>query len=307
MFNYTKLREFGYEPILNHDSKSFKRLEEEVSKITKGIVKLDVDFKVILSNIENAFAVTNDKKYFIGITDTLLQEISLIIIDLLNDKTLSSCIDELCDFKYSVGSNYVTKSEMISNNITTNNLDPNNIFLSQEIFYSTAIFIILHEAGHIFHNHFELKNQNTFCMEFDDKQSYNEPNHFYEYEADAEASCWFTQRLTSFIKKNTKLKKDEIILFLIIDIISIMLLFQYLESSETVKSTGNSTHPKNSDRINNALFWILNVLEGEKFDLGAEETINIITKVNYTLYKISDNLGWSKDIFKNLNPQNNCK
>src|SRR5262249_14016123 len=79
----------GFVPIVQHNSVSFQFLEEEARKASAGLLGEQVAFHVLRSDKSNAYVVRTPTRFFIGITDTLLQDLSFDILDLLGQSDIA--------------------------------------------------------------------------------------------------------------------------------------------------------------------------------------------------------------------------
>jgi hypothetical protein len=194
-------------PIINHENGTYRFLEVEAAKATRGILGRKGNFYVLKSARSNAYTTKINDSYVICITDSLINDIESAILNLIRDPSIVDFFQDEFSVTYpSVRSYAKITTGFKSETREINAQDP---FLAMffEIFDHAMRFILLHEIAHISNNHLDEFRKETGHQDIYQKISNtlelltyggsgdNRFTRHHEFIADREAGNWLIQNV----------------------------------------------------------------------------------------------------------------
>jgi hypothetical protein len=291
----------GYVPIVKHNNPSFEFLEHEAAKASTGLLGQRIRCHALRTEKSNAYMVRLPAGFFLGVTDTLLQDMSFDILELLAQPRIADFFASQCAYNYDPRASAPTRGSLGS---LVDSVDPMDRFDNPKIHLFNSIFcngvivfLVLHEIGHAKHGHFEdLVPGAAFA---DLPEALNEPKWGVqeraarldrEREADTAAACWRAQQIVKAVQSHRgNVGKEAYCLDLASAFLGAAIPVRRL-SRQTESEA--STHPVPQERTQNIAHWLSLVGSAEYPQVSYEEHLRLLVRLTRLIETIALDLGW---------------
>lgn len=284
----------GYIPVIHHNQKSFKYFEEEVAKASKGILGKPVLAYALRSERSNAYTIRLPSGFFIGITDTLLQEVGNDLMDLIGHPIIAEFFSAECGCHYDPDAPAPVRvdPDRPFDARTLASFDNPKVYLFNDLFLDGAIgFILLHEIAHIKHGH--LDNLAVGAAFADLPEVYGRPDQSYldrEREADAEAANFLTQaNIQRYPKKYPRATTETWFYEIAVSFIGAVIPIRRLWRQVAKKAT---THPIPQERALNIASWFGITVNSEYREMDAYQQTEFLKRLILAVEIAAKDLKW---------------
>jgi hypothetical protein len=275
--DFAFLLSYGFVPIIKHDQASFTFLEEVARAASVRLLGEEVACHALRSEKLNAYVVRTPNGFFIGVTDTLLQDMSFDILDLLRQSSVAEFLASECAYPYDINAVAPTRgtleASIAAQEAGTPLLDLDNptIGLFNSIFEGMITFLLLHEIAHIKHNHLNLTAPGaTFCeLPETSAETVDGARLDKEREADSAASFSLAQVVISQFQAHPSAGPNDYLLILGCTFLGAIVTLRRT-AWPTGPQTSPATHPLSQERILNIALWFsmtahnLNILPAQQ-------------------------------------------